>query len=69
MKGNCLAEKWTAIVGKSNGVEANRKEQKLIQEIGRNCFFFYFGLGFQFRDLPPGSTAANVTYCTIPRLF
>ena len=30
-------------------------------------FFFYFGLGFQFRDLPPGSTAVSVAYCTIPR--
>ena len=23
-------------------------------------------MGFQFRDLPPGSTAASVAYCTIP---
>ena len=29
--------------------------------------FFNFGLGFQFRALPPGSTAASVAYCTIPR--
>ena len=32
-------------------------------------FFFNFGLGFQFRNLPPGSTAASVAYCTIPRFF
>ena len=31
------------------------------------CFFLNFGLGFKFRDLPPGSTAASVAYCTIPR--
>ena len=24
-------------------------------------------MGFQFRDLPPGSTADSVAYCTIPR--
>ena len=30
-------------------------------------FYINFGLGFQFRDLPPGSTVASVAYCTIPR--
>ena len=30
-------------------------------------FFLNFGLGFQFRALPPGSTAASVAYCMIPR--
>ena len=32
-----------------------------------NFFFLNSGLGFQFRDLPPGSTAASMAYCTIPR--
>ena len=32
-----------------------------------SVFFFYFGLGFQFHNLPPGSTAASMAYCTIPR--
>ena len=31
------------------------------------CIYINFGLGFQFHDLPPGSTAASVAYCTIPR--
>jgi len=32
-----------------------------------NFIFYFFGLGFQFRALPPWSTSASVAYCTIPR--
>ena len=31
--------------------------------------FFLNWIGVQFRVLPPGSTAASVAYCTIPRFL
>ena len=32
-------------------------------------FFLIILIGVQFRALPPGSTAASVAYCTIPRFL